>query len=221
MSRQGEANDSGEAQMPTEAKRETVAELTEEARSSSAMIVSEYRGLKVSEIGEIRQEPAQAERHVPRRQEPTDEDRGEGRRVGGPGHPARRSHRGRVRQGRRGRCRQGSPGRLPAVPPHQGHRSGHRRSGGGCRRRRLGSRSYPRATFFWLRSRAPSPRPWPTWPVCSMPRCGTSPGWSGPGRQGVSRLTAADFGSCPWQLRRGLTVAVASGDCGAAAELSA
>ena len=40
--------------MPTEAKRETIAELTEEARSSSAMIVSEYRGLKVSEFGEIR-----------------------------------------------------------------------------------------------------------------------------------------------------------------------
>lgn len=40
--------------MPTEAKRETVAALTEEARSSSAMIVSEYRGLKVSELGEIR-----------------------------------------------------------------------------------------------------------------------------------------------------------------------
>ena len=40
--------------MPTEAKRETVAGLTEEARSSSAMIVSEYRGLRVSELGEIR-----------------------------------------------------------------------------------------------------------------------------------------------------------------------
>ena len=40
--------------MPTEAKRETIAELTEEARSATAMIVSEYRGLKVSEIGEIR-----------------------------------------------------------------------------------------------------------------------------------------------------------------------
>ena len=33
---------------------ETVAALTEEARSSKAMIVSEYRGLKVSELGEIR-----------------------------------------------------------------------------------------------------------------------------------------------------------------------
>ncbi len=40
--------------MPTEAKQETVAELTEEARGSAAMIVSEYRGLKVSELGEIR-----------------------------------------------------------------------------------------------------------------------------------------------------------------------
>jgi len=40
--------------MPTEAKRETVAELTEAARGASAIIVSEYRGLKVSEIGEIR-----------------------------------------------------------------------------------------------------------------------------------------------------------------------
>ena len=40
--------------MPTEAKRETIAELTEEARSATAMIVSEYRGLKVSELGEIR-----------------------------------------------------------------------------------------------------------------------------------------------------------------------
>ena len=40
--------------MPTEAKRETIAGLAEEARASSAMIVSEYRGLKVSELGAIR-----------------------------------------------------------------------------------------------------------------------------------------------------------------------
>ncbi len=40
--------------MPTEAKRETVAELKEELSSNSTMIVSEYRGLKVSEIAEIR-----------------------------------------------------------------------------------------------------------------------------------------------------------------------
>jgi large subunit ribosomal protein L10 len=40
--------------MPTEAKRETVAELRSELENSSTMIVSEYRGLTVKEIGEIR-----------------------------------------------------------------------------------------------------------------------------------------------------------------------
>jgi large subunit ribosomal protein L10 len=40
--------------MPTEAKRETVAALKEQLSSSTTLIVSEYRGLKVSEIAEIR-----------------------------------------------------------------------------------------------------------------------------------------------------------------------
>ena len=40
--------------MPTEAKRETVAGLREELANSRTMIVSEYRGLKVKEIAEIR-----------------------------------------------------------------------------------------------------------------------------------------------------------------------
>lgn len=40
--------------MPTEAKRETVAALKEELSGSTTLIVSEYRGLKVSEIAEIR-----------------------------------------------------------------------------------------------------------------------------------------------------------------------
>jgi large subunit ribosomal protein L10 len=40
--------------MPTEAKRETVAQLREEISRSRTMIVSEYRGLTVKEIGEIR-----------------------------------------------------------------------------------------------------------------------------------------------------------------------
>lgn len=40
--------------MPTEAKRETVAELREELANSRALIVSEYRGLTVKEIAEIR-----------------------------------------------------------------------------------------------------------------------------------------------------------------------
>lgn len=40
--------------MPNEAKRETVARLREELSRSRALVVSEYRGLKVKEIGEIR-----------------------------------------------------------------------------------------------------------------------------------------------------------------------
>jgi large subunit ribosomal protein L10 len=43
-----------EALMPTEAKRETVAELREALSSSRTLIVSEYRGLTVKEIAEIR-----------------------------------------------------------------------------------------------------------------------------------------------------------------------
>ena len=40
--------------MPTEAKRETVAELREQLARSHTLIVSEYRGLSVREIAEIR-----------------------------------------------------------------------------------------------------------------------------------------------------------------------
>ena len=40
--------------MPTEAKRETVAQLREELANARTMIVSEYRGLSVKEIAEIR-----------------------------------------------------------------------------------------------------------------------------------------------------------------------
>jgi large subunit ribosomal protein L10 len=40
--------------MPTEAKREAVAELREEIAAARTLIVSEYRGLNVKEIAEIR-----------------------------------------------------------------------------------------------------------------------------------------------------------------------
>jgi large subunit ribosomal protein L10 len=40
--------------MPTEAKREMIEDLRAQLGASSTMIVSEYRGLKVKEIGEIR-----------------------------------------------------------------------------------------------------------------------------------------------------------------------
>ena len=40
--------------MPTDAKRQAIAELAELIRSSSAMAVADYRGLKVSEIQSVR-----------------------------------------------------------------------------------------------------------------------------------------------------------------------
>jgi len=40
--------------MPTEAKRATVAELRDDLAGSSVLITTEYRGLRVREIGEIR-----------------------------------------------------------------------------------------------------------------------------------------------------------------------
>jgi large subunit ribosomal protein L10 len=40
--------------MPTDTKRQAVAELTEMLRSSSAMAVADYRGLKVSEMQTVR-----------------------------------------------------------------------------------------------------------------------------------------------------------------------
>ena len=40
--------------MPTEAKREMIEDLRAQLGANSTMIVSEYRGLKVKEIGEIR-----------------------------------------------------------------------------------------------------------------------------------------------------------------------
>ena len=64
--------------MPTEAKRETVAELREELAKARTMIVSEYRGLKVKEIAEIRRALQQAGRDVPRGQEPADAHRRRG-----------------------------------------------------------------------------------------------------------------------------------------------
>src|SRR5260370_19819125 len=51
---QGSASGYGGRTMPTEAKREKVAELRDEISRTRTFIVSEYRGLKVSELAEIR-----------------------------------------------------------------------------------------------------------------------------------------------------------------------
>ena len=66
--------------MPTDAKRQAVAELTELLRSSSALAVADYRGLKVSEMQSVRRSLRASGVRAARRQESPAEDR---RRRGG------------------------------------------------------------------------------------------------------------------------------------------
>ena len=64
--------------MPTEAKRATVAELREDLANSRTLIVSEYRGLSVKEIAEIRRALRKQDVTLSRRQEPADAHRRRG-----------------------------------------------------------------------------------------------------------------------------------------------
>ena len=74
--------------MPTEAKRETIEALRAELDASRTMIVSEYRGLKVKEITEIRRALRKSDVSVPGRQEPPHADRGAGQPCRGRAVPA-------------------------------------------------------------------------------------------------------------------------------------
>ena len=109
--------------MPTEAKRETVAELREELANARTMIVSEYRGLKVKEIAEIRR--ALRKQDVTYRVVKNRLMRIAAERLGREALSPLldRTDRDRVRE-RRGRHRQGGPRRHPAV---QHGRPDHRR----------------------------------------------------------------------------------------------
>ena len=98
--------------MPTEAKRETVAELREEIAGARTMIVSEYRGLKVKEIAEIRRALRKQDVTLPRRQEPADAHRGRGFGRCGAQPAAHRPDRDRVRAATRRR-----PPRRSSTPP--------------------------------------------------------------------------------------------------------
>ena len=127
--------------MPTEAKRETVAELREELAERRTLIVSEYRGLKVSELAEIRRALRKQDvtyRVVKNRLMRIAAD-GHGRRG-----PQRRCSIGPTAIAfgqRRGRDRQGRPRRDPAVQgrPDQGRRPG--RPGDRRRRRHPAGRA--------------------------------------------------------------------------------
>ena len=102
--------------MPTEAKRETVAELREELANARTMIVSEYRGLKVKEIAEIRRALRKQDvtyRIVKNRLMRIAADGSVGDRAQpAPGRPDG----DRLRE-RRGRDRQGGARRHPAIQP--------------------------------------------------------------------------------------------------------
>ena len=166
--------------MPTEAKRETVAELTEEARSSSAMIVSEYRGLKVSDLGEIRRNLRKQNVTYQvvknRLMKIAARDAGSealGILLEGPTAIA-------FAKGDEGAAAKAV---LDAFRPYRlikvtGAVIGDRVDQ--CRGGRASLAARPDATYFWRRSPARLPRRWPRWPDSSTPRFGTSPDWSGP-----------------------------------------
>ena len=151
--------------MPTEAKRETVAELREELASARTMIVSEYRGLKVKEIAEIRRALRKQDvtyRVVKNRllRIAAEDSVGDGAQPA-----ARRPDRDRVRE-RRGRDRQGRPRRDPAVQPGRpDHRRRPRRQGASARTTSRGSPRCRRARSCW-----------PSWPAGCRPRSSTLAG---------------------------------------------
>ena len=102
--------------MPTEAKRATVAELTEAFSASKGAIVSEYRGLTVSDLGRVRRELRDKGVSYTVVKNRLAQDR---RRAGRPQRdhaPALRSHGDHPRRHRRGRARQGDARRAAPVP---------------------------------------------------------------------------------------------------------
>ena len=170
--------------MPTEAKQATVAELREELANARTMIVSEYRGLTVKEIAEIRRalrkqdvryrvvknrlmriaaEDSVGEALSPLLTGPTAIAFGDRRGRDGQGRPRRdpsvqqdRADQGR-RPGRQGdRRRRRDPPRGPAVARGPAGQAGRRDAGAGRR----------------------------PWPACSPRPCAT---WAMPWRRSPSR----------------------------------
>ena len=153
--RAGRAPKQEEGTMPTEAKRETVAELREELREARTMIVSEYRGLTVKEIAEIRRALRKQDVTLPRRQEPADADRrrGHGRRGAQPA--PHRPDRDRVRDRTRRRPPRPSSTRPARTTGSCGSRAASSATGRStptpsrasppCRRARSCSPSWPAA----------------------------------------------------------------------------
>ena len=151
--------------MPTEAKRETVAELREELANARTMIVSEYRGLKVKEIAEIRRALRKQDvtyRVVKNRlMRIAAEDS-----VGEALEPVARSDRPRSRSGPTRRA----PPRPSSTPPGRTHAS----SGSPAACSATG-RSVPRTSPAWPHCRR-ARSCWPSWPAGCRRRSARWPG---------------------------------------------
>ena len=156
-----------EGTMPTEAKRETVAELREPLSGSRTLIVSEYRGLTVKEIAEIRRALRKQDVTLPRRQEPADADRRPGHDRRG-AQPAARSARPRSRSATTSRRpRRPSSTRPGRTTRRHDHRRRARRPGDRRRRRDDASPACRRARSCWRSSPAGCRRRSRRWPGCS------------------------------------------------------
>ena len=164
--------------MPTEAKRAAVAELREQLASSRTLIVSEYRGLTVSEIGEIRRSLRKQDVTLQGRQEPAHEDRRLRYRA------ARRSTRsssGRRRSPSASDETRTAKAVIDTMRPFKqvritGALLGDRAidADGVTRLAALPSREVLLAQLAGAFAVAAWPRP----PACSTRRCATSPAWS-------------------------------------------
>ncbi len=148
--------------MPSEAKREAVASLKEELSGSTTLIISEYRGLNVTEIAQIRRSLDKSNVSY------------------------------RVVKNRLMRIAALESGREALSPLLDPFWMGLARSRSSNSRARFWevARSTPTRLRAWLHSRratcsfprslVPSRRPWPPWPVCSRRRCVTWLEISGP-----------------------------------------
>ena len=157
------------------------------ARSSPTartMIVSEYRGLKVKEIAEIRRALRKQDVTLPRRQEPADADRR--RRLGG-----------RRRSARSSSARRRSPSAndeagtakavLDATRPYNRIvriTAASSATGRSTPTTSPGWRPCRRARCCWPSWPAGCRRRWRRWPACSPPRCAT---WATPCSRSPSR----------------------------------
>ena len=142
------------ADKPVRADKATaVAELTDRFRDSSATLLTEYRGLTVAQLKELRR-VARPRDHVRGREEHAGQARGDGRGHRRSRRSVHRSYRARLRLRRPGRGGQGSA-RFREGPPAAGHQG----------RRLRGQGRSPRTRSASSPTSSPARCCWPSWPA--------------------------------------------------------